>query len=81
MLEKFINNAEEKIREKLLNTNIEDLLVITKDTKGRFQVYTKLFKSNERYNFKKDIVRVISGDKYHYTNCSWNLQKERNGDY
>ena len=70
-----------KIREKLLNTNIEDLLVITKDTKGRFQVYTKLFKSNERYNFKKDIVRVISGDKYHYTNCFWNLQKERNGDY
>lgn len=76
-----INRLDEKVREKLLNTNIEDLLVITKDTKGRFQVYTKLFKSNERYDFKKDIVRVISGDKYHYTNCFWDLQKERNGDY
>lgn len=56
-------------------------IAAVKHDKGRFQVYTKLFKSNERYDFKKDIVQVISGDKYHYTNCFWNLQKERNGDY
>lgn len=56
---------------------MEDILILTKDDVGRFQLYTKLLKSNQAYNFRKDKVLVQSGNKYHYDNNARELEKER----
>lgn len=67
-------NTETKLR--LIETDLEDIVILTKDQMGRFQLYTNLLKNNESYNFQKSIVDVKSGGKYHYDNILFKLERE-----
>lgn len=63
-----INRIDLFVKQRLLDTALDDMIILTKDEFGRFQLYTKLFKENEEYNFKHSKIRVSSGGKYHYEN-------------
>ena len=67
-------DAETKLR--LIETNLEDIVILTKDQIGRFQLYTNLLRNNETYNLKSSIVEVKSGGKYHYENKMQELKHE-----
>lgn len=71
-----LNRIDFNVKQRILDTDLEDMLILTKDKYGRFQLYTNLLKKNELYNFKHDIVTVRGGDKYHYDNKSRELEKE-----
>lgn len=72
-----INRIDVNVKQRLLNTDLEDMIILTKDDIGRFQLYTKLFKKGEIYNFSDDKVKVESGGRYHYENNFRLLEKER----
>lgn len=67
-------NTETKLR--LIETDLEDIVILTKDSMGRFQLYTNLLKNNESYSFQKSIVDIKSGGKYHYENKMRELEHE-----
>lgn len=67
-------DTETKLR--LIETDLEDMIILTKDQMGRFQLYTNLLRKNETYNFKSGIVEVKSGGKYHYENNLRELKHE-----
>lgn len=72
-----INRIDVDVKLRLLNTDLEDMIILTKDDIGRFQLYTKLFKKGETYNFSDDKVKVESGGRYYYENNARILDKER----
>lgn len=67
-------DTETKLR--LIETDLEDMIILTKDQMGRFQLYTNLLRNNETYNFKSSIVEVKSGGRYHFENKMCELEHE-----
>lgn len=74
---KSINNITIKSEDKILDTELEKAVLLTKDNKNRFVVFPKLFRQNRTYYFKDKPLSVHNvGDKYYYQTHRNELDKK-----
>lgn len=71
-----INRLDSNEQTRITETDLEDVLVITRDTYNRFRVYKKLFKSNKAFVFRDKTLKVDNHGRYGSTNEYYRLKNE-----
>lgn len=69
-------NLDSNEQTRITETDLEDVLVITRDTYNRFRVYKKLFKPNKAFVFRDKTLKVDNHGRYGSTNKYYKLRKE-----
>lgn len=59
-----INKVDDKEKLKMLQTKVEDIVVITRDKNNRFRVYKNFFKANKQYVFDKRTINIENNGRY-----------------
>lgn len=68
-----INKLDTSEQIKITQTDLEDVLVITRDEYNRFRVYKHLFKSGKNFVFRDKTLKVDNHGRYGSTNMYYNL--------
>ena len=68
-----INKLDTSEQIKITQTDLEDVLVITRDEDNRFRVYKHLFKSGKNFVFRDKTLKVDNHGRYGSTNMYYNL--------
>jgi ribosomal protein L37AE/L43A len=71
-----INKLDTSEQIKLTETDLEDVLVVTRDAYNRFRVYKNLFKPNKNFVFCDKTLKVENHGRYGSTNLYYKLRKE-----
>ena len=71
-----INKLDTSEQIRLTETDLEDVLVVTRDAYNRFRVYKNLFKPNKNFVFCDKTLKVDNHGRYGSTNEYYRLKNE-----